>query len=205
MSRSPRSTTKKLAASIAVLAGVGAFVSAGAFSAFTSSVTNTSNIGSGKVELTNTPTNLLINLLDLIPGDVVTRCVAVQNTGTVPVDVALTKTTGGSTSLLNGLLASVEEGTVTNGITPGSDCAGFVTSSVYRMGSSAISLLGNYSGGVAPTALTTQNFTGWAANTTKYFKVKIAMPLDILNSLQGLSSTLNLVFTAASQAGSVTR
>src|ERR687889_626120 len=110
MSRSPRSTVKKLAASLAVLAGVAAFVSAGAFSAFTSSVTNTSNIGSGKVELSKTPL-LPIDLLNLIPGDLITRCIAVQNTGTVPVDVALTKTTSGNTSLLNGLLVSVEQGT----------------------------------------------------------------------------------------------
>lgn len=204
----PGSTGKKLAASFAILAAVGAFVSFGVFSAFTSSVSNSSNIGSAKVELTNTPTSLLINLLDLIPGDIVTRCVAVENTGTVPVSVDLTKTTGGSSTLLAGLLTSVEEGTVTNGVDPTSGCAGFVSDSggaVYRMGTSAISTAGNYTGGLAPGSLTTQNYASWTAATKKYFRIKVAVPLDISNTLQNLSSTLGFTFTASSLTGNTGR
>lgn len=208
MTQPRRSTAKKLAASAAILAGVSAFVSFGAFSAFTSSVSNDSNLGSAKIELTNTPTSTLINILNLIPGDIITRCVAVQNTGDIASNVSITKATTGSTTLLGGLLASVEEGTVASGQTPDSSCTGFTSDAggaVYRMGSSAISTAGNYSGGVAPSSLSTENYTGWAAGTTKYFRIKIALPLDAANTLQSLTSTLGLTFTASSPAGDQNR
>ena len=196
------STPKKLAASIAVLAGVAGFVSAGVFSAFSSQVSNTSTLGSAKVELSNTPTSLLVSLTNLIPGDLLTRCIAVENTGDVPVDVTLSDGTTGSTVLLGGLIMSIEEGTVASGQTPNSTCNGFTAGGVYRMGTSAISTAGNYSGGAAASALSDQAFTGWAAGATKYFQVKVAMPKNVTDALQNLSGTLTLTFTAASQAGS---
>jgi hypothetical protein len=203
------STPKKLAASAAVLVAVAGFVSAGVFSAFTSSVSNTSTLGSGKVELSNTPTSLLVSLTNLIPGDLLTRCIAVENTGNVPVDVTMTKSTGGTdaATLLGtgGLIASIEQGTVDVGETPDANCTGFTASGVYKMGTSVIDTSGNITGGSLVSSLSTDTVSNWAAGSVKYFRVKIAMPKDVLNTLQNLSATLSLTFQAASQAGSLTR
>lgn len=202
----PRNSTgRKLAASAAVLASVAAFVSFGAFSAFTDQVTNSSSVGAADIDLTNTPATALINLADLIPGDIVTRCVLVDNTGDIPADVAFSAVTGGSTALLGGLLVSVEEGTLATGQVADSSCTGYTAGGVYRLGTAAISTAGNYSGGAAANALTTTNYTGWPSTTKKYFQIKVAMPKNALDTLQNLDSTLQLVFAASSQAGSTTR
>jgi hypothetical protein len=206
--RPSRSNAKKLIASLGVLAGVGAFVSLGAFSAFTSSVSNSSNLGSANIALTNTPSGILIDLADIIPKDLITRCIAVQNTGSIASEVALTKTTGGDANLLAAMLVSVEEGTVQGGSTPDSSCTGFVSNgggAVYRMGTSAISTAGNFSGGVAPGSLTTENYSGWAANATKYFQIKVALPPNVSNAVKNLSSTLQFTWTASSPTGNLNR
>lgn len=206
-----RSAAKKLVASLAVLAGVGAFVSVGVFSTFTSAVNNSSTLGTATISLANTPSTTLINLSNIIPGDLITRCVAVANNSTVDANVDMTKVLGGATTtLLPTMLVSVEEGTVASGATPDSSCTGFTSKATpaYVMGSSAIDTTGNFSGGVAPGSLTTQSYTGtgiWSTGATKYFRVKVALPPNVTETVAGLTGTLQLVWTATSPTGSLTR
>jgi hypothetical protein len=202
------STPKKLLASVAVLAAVAAFMSFGVFSAWTSSVSNDSNVGAASILLGHTPTTTLINLSDLVPGDLVTKCVAVTNSSTVPVDVSLSASiaSGSSSALLSGLVTSIEEGTVAAGHTAGAACDGFTsaTTPVYAMGTSAINT-STFTGGSAANGLSTQNYTGWAAGAVKYYQIKVALPTSALSALQGTTATLTLSWTATPQAGSLTR
>jgi hypothetical protein len=201
MSGRSRSTTKKLAATVAVLAGAAAFVSFGSFSAFSGSTANSSTIGTATIDLSNVPSSgtVLINLSDLIPGDVVTKCVAVTNTSTIAADVVLSAVEGGTNvTLLDGLLASVEEGTLQGGQTANAACNGFVSAGTpaFVMGSGALTLTGNYSGAKFAGNLDNQTYDDWAVNTTRYFRLKVAAPVDIAAALEGKSATLELKFDA---------
>lgn len=203
MSRSPRlGSARKLAASAAVLAGAVAFVSFGSFSAFTDTSSNSSSIGTANISLTNVPSSgtVLINLSDLIPGDVVTKCVAVTNASTIAADVVLSAAEGGTNvALLDGLLASVEEGTLQGGQTADAACNGFVSVPVtptFVMGSAALDLTGNFSGTKTAGNLSDQNYNDWAVNATRYFRLKVAVPLNIAGGLAGNSATLTLSFSA---------
>lgn len=195
------STPKKITASIAVLASAGAFVSFGAFSAFTDTASNTSSLGTANIALTSVPSSgsTLVTLTDLIPGDVLTRCIAVTNTSSIDAKVVLSAVTAGTNpTMLDSLLASVQDGTVATNQTPDANCTGFTAGS-FVMGSGALTLTGNYSGAKNAGNLANETYSSWATGTTarKYFQVKIAVPLDIAGTAAGKSATLQLKFDAS--------
>ena len=80
------STGKKLAASAALLAAIGSFVSFGVFSAFSETKANSSSRSSAAFSITQVPgtSSLLPAVTDLIPGDYVQRCVTLTNASGTP-------------------------------------------------------------------------------------------------------------------------
>jgi hypothetical protein len=102
------------------------------------------------------------------------------------------------------MLVSIEDGTLASG-TPDASCTGFTASGVYRMGSSAIDTTGDFSGGVAPGSLSTENYATWATSATKYYRIKVALPPNVSNALQNLSATLQFTWTASQPSGSTSR
>jgi hypothetical protein len=162
------STGKKLAASVAVLAAVGAFVSYGVFSSFSDTKSNSSTLTSATFGLTQTPSSFLSTLGDLIPGDTITKCIKVENAGEVPALVTASPNFDGGD--LNALLkVAVETGTglsATNGA-----CTGFVSTG-FIMGS------GN-AAGVAPASLTATSQTEWAAGDIRFYRITIMVPTTL--------------------------
>lgn len=205
-----RSNAKKLAASAAVLAAVGAFVSFGVFSSFSSTQSNSSSLTTGTLTLTQqTPTSLITSLTDLIPGDVVTRCVKVTKdnasniASTVSMVPAVTSSTGADT-LANVAKISVESGTGLS--TDTGACTGF-NSTGFLLGTSDVTSFGGLKTIETLAASTPESYaTGdWANGASKMYRVTVSLPTTVGNALQGKTGTFSLTWTATQVAGQTNR
>jgi hypothetical protein len=190
-----------------IVAAIGAFVSFGVFASWSSTATNTSNLTTGTLSLNNTPALGTLDLLGLIPGDILTRCFKIVNDGDIPAVVTLSKATSGASALLDGLNASVEEGTGGASTGTAGDCAGF-TATGFLLGATDIGSDGAAAGATALSGLTNPGaaqWSSWAANTAKYFRVRVALPASALAALQGKAASLQLSWVANELAGNPNR
>lgn len=178
------SIPKKLAASAAVLAAVASFVSFGVFSAFSDTKTNTSDLTSATFGLTQSPAgSLLDNITNLIPGDTITRCVKLTNSGGVPVTVtakpAITDVAPGTLRAVLGM--TVQKVT---GFAPAASsadiksCTGTLTGGDYVIGSAGSPVLG---ASLADTALAGGSGANWAAGETNYYRVVVTLPSSVVD------------------------
>jgi hypothetical protein len=201
------STVRKLAASAAILASVGAFVSFGVFSSFSRTQTNSSSLTAGSLTLTrDTPASLIDSLTGLIPGDIVTRCVKVTKGGDIASTVTLAPDVTSSVaagSLADALQASVESGSALTAVD--GTCTGFVSSG-FLLGTDDVT---SFLGGTTLAELEGQSLsysaTDWANNTAKYYRVRTALPTSIGNTLQGAAGTFDLTWTATQPTGNASR
>lgn len=204
----PGSTAKKLAASFAILAAVGAFVSFGVFSSFSRTQTNSSSLTAGSLTLTrDTPASLIDALTGLIPGDIVTRCVKVSKGGDIASTVTLTPDVTSSVtagSLADALQVSVESGSALTNVD--GTCAGFVSTG-FLMGTDAVtSFLGGTTLAELDAATPVAYAAGdWANGASKFYRVTLALPTSATNSIQGLAGAFDLTWAAAQPAGNTAR
>lgn len=174
-------TTKKLAASFAILAAVGAFVSFGVFSAFSETKSNSSSLKSAAFALVQTPSSgLLGTITGLIPGDVITRCVKLKNDGdinaAVVVDPGMTNTTG---TLVSQLTVTLQEVASMADPTNASQCAAAASDGLgYVIGSAGTPLSGTAFG-----ALANQSLGTWAAGATHYYRAVISLPSSVASTI----------------------
>lgn len=204
MPRSQRSTKKKLLASLAILAGVGTFVSYGVFSAFTQTQTNASTLNSAAFGLAQTPsTGLLGTISGLIPGDTITRCVKLENTSDIAVDVtALPSMANTSGTLRDVVTLTLQKVTGIAGTATAADiksCVGAVDGAY---------LIGSATAGVAGSALADTTVTGggaggsWAPAEVNYYKAVFTLPATVTDAVYaGKTATAEVNFRAVQKSG----
>jgi len=171
----PRRT---LAALAVVLAAVGITVGSGAD--FTAASANPGNaFATGTLTMSNSASNAaLFSSAGMKPGDTVNGNVSITNTGSLAGDFKLTTANATGTTLLNQLDAVV------------TDCGAYTTTlpncttgatQLYsgKLGSLSNLSLGNYAGGIK-----------------HYYKIAVTLPGSTDNTFQGLSSTVDLAWSA---------
>lgn len=201
MSDSPRSTGKKLAASAAVLASVGAFVSVGVFSAFSKTQTNSSTLKSAAFDLAQVPsTNLLGTIEKLLPGDIITRCMKLTNASDVAATVAADPDMAdASTGTLNSQLhITLQEVAPMTTPTDATQCANAASAGAgYVIGTATTPL-----SGTGLDALPNVSLGDWAANEVHYYRAVIALPGTVTDSVYaGKTVNGSLDFTATQKTG----
>jgi spore coat-associated protein N len=209
-----KSTTKKLLASLAILAAVGAFMSFGVFSLFSTTASNTSNVSSATFGLTQSPVvgNLLDTITSLIPGDVITRCVKLTNSGTAPIKVTATPTmANGTSSTLNTVVKmSMDEvsnvDTSTEAHLKACDpTSGNTVSSVQSIfGATAGSALGTLGSNTGVVTLPPTTGSSWSGSETHVYQIVMTLPSTVTDfaTFGGKSITPAVAFTADQVAGS---
>lgn len=199
-----RSTARKLLASLAILAGVGSFVSAGVFSAFSQTQTNASTLNSAAFGLTQTPSSGLLGTISgLIPGDTITRCVKLQNTSDIAVDVtalpSMTNTSGTLRDVVTltlqkvtGIAADATSDNIKN-------CVDAVNGA-YVIGSSTAGIAGS---ALANTAVSGGGTGGsWAAGEVNYYKAVITLPATVTDAVYaGKTAAAEVNFRAVQKSG----
>lgn len=200
------STPKKLAASAAVLACVASFVSFGVFSAFSDTRTNTSSVTSATFGLTQSPTgSILDDITSLIPGDTITRCVKLTNSGNVPVTVtakpAVTDVASGTLSTYLGMTLQKVTG-FADGATAADikSCTGTLTGGTYVLGDATTPAVGN---AISDKALAGNGTAGaWNAGETNYYRAIVTLPSTVTDlAIAGDQVSAQLNFVANQLAG----
>jgi hypothetical protein len=190
MSRTHRSTARKLSVSLAVLAGVGSFVSFGVFSSFSDTKTNSASLKTAVFGLTQTPSSFLSSLTDLVPGDSITRCIKVTNASDVAASVVASPNF--DAGALNPVLRIiVENGSGLSAID--GTCTGFTGAGTYAMGTSAA--------GVAPSAMSATSAASWAASSSKEYKITITVPSGTTNTDQNKTGSVGFDWTGTAATG----
>jgi spore coat-associated protein N len=170
----PRRT---LAALAVVLAAVGITVGSGAN--FTASSANAGNaFATGTLTMSNSA-SALFSSANMKPGDSATGNVSITNTGSIAGDFKLTTASPtGSTALLNQLDAVVTDCGVYTSTLP--SC----TTGTTQLYSGKLGALSNVSAGT------------FAAGVKHYYKVVVTLPSSTDNTFQGLSSQVDLAWSA---------
>jgi hypothetical protein len=186
------STAKKLAASAAVLAAVGAFVSFGVFSSFSQTKSNSSSLTSATFSISQFPGSLLADLTNLIPGDSLTKCITITNGSSTPADISIIPSIGAN-------LASVLKVTVT-------EIASVADQTGSCVGAGASSGAGTIANAVLGSSLPGSGydlgtFPKSGAGDTKYYKVLVDFPTSLVDAantatISNKTATLGLNFTA---------
>jgi hypothetical protein len=173
--------------SVALLAAiVGMAVTFSAFSSTTENPGN--NFKAGTVVLTDDfPGTALISAANMKPGDVETRCLKVDYTGTLPAKVRVYGTT---TSTAGKDLSPYLKLTLTRGTGAATACTAFVADAD---GAIYDGLLNAYPASSVGAIVDPKD---WAQNDTKYYQVKIALVDDGTNDAQDKDAQTNLTFEA---------
>lgn len=206
------STTRKLFASLAILAAVGAFVSFGVFSNFSSTQSNASSLTAGTFGLGQIPSSggLLDDILKLLPGDTITRCVMLTNSGNVPITVTANPSMSNTSGTLNSV-AKLAIDEVQNVDTSGTGttqsnhikaCTASAGNTVSSIGTVLTSTVGSSLSSLHP-ALTGSNGDGsWPPGDSHVYQIVETLPSSVTDPTfagNTISSAVN--FTATSVAG----
>lgn len=196
MSHRKSSTTKKLLASLAILAAVGVFVSYGVFSSFSSTTNNTSNLKSATFSVDQAPAGFLQDVLNLIPGDTLTRCVTITNNSSIPVDVTAmpSVTDVDATNPLSAVL-KVKLIKVSGLANATGSCAGAVpgTPVINDIVGSALDTTNGYAAG----SLTTSG----ASQSQSYEAILTLPTVGVGSTYAGKQSDVHINFVASQQSG----
>jgi len=180
MSR-PTSNRRKVLIPLATALAAGA-IAIGSGATFTSQSTNGGNVyAAGTLTQSNNVTGSLFNLVNLKPGDDITKTVTITNTGTLPADFSLagTATNGFSADMLS---FSIKEGN-----------ASLVTQSSL-----------NATGAVAlpsTASATTPASTAWAAGESHTYTFEVALDYLAPNTDQGKSASASFTWDAIQEDG----
>jgi hypothetical protein len=192
--------TVKLAATLAVLAGCALLASAATWSNLNATATNPSNsFIAGTVQIaSNSGSTAVLSLANAKPGAVSTGCLNVSYTGTLPANVKLYGT-GGGTGLNQYLNLVVTRGTFTGTPTAGS-CTGFTADSTnYITQGAGVIYSGTVAGWPATAAAalvdpTASSPATWSTNTSHGYQFQVTLQTNAAG--QGLTGTETLTFEA---------
>jgi hypothetical protein len=195
-----RRIVAKSVATIAVLGGCALLATAGTWSNLNATASNPSNsFNAGTVALTsNSATSAVLSLTNAKPGAVSTGCINVSYSGTLPANVKLYGTAGG-TGLNQYLTLVVTRGTFSGTPTSGS-CTGFTSDSTNYIGQGAGVM---YSGTLAnwpATATsaqvdpTTASPANWTTGSAHGYQFQVTLGSNAAG--QGLTATETLTFEA---------
>ena len=171
----------------AVLAVGGLAVSA----VFTDSINNSNGntFTTGKVDLSTSPSSVVLSMPSMMPGDKVTAPVTVTNSGTVPLRYALKSTT------TDNVLAAYLDFTIKSGVAS-CDNDGFASSGTVLYGpgdlgsTGGINVIGN------PASGGQSGDRELAAGTNELLCMQVSLPFATSTSYQGLSTTATFDFAA---------
>jgi hypothetical protein len=171
----PRRT---LAALTVVLAAVG--ITAGSGANFTATAANPGNVfATGTLSIANAPATALFTTNGLVPGDVSTGTVDIQNTGSLAGDFAVTSANAAGSSALLGQLDLVV-----------ADCGAWTTSPPScTSGTTTV-----YSGKV--NALTNQALGSYAGGVKHRYKLTVTLPSSTDDTFQGKTAHLDFSWSA---------
>jgi hypothetical protein len=192
--------TVKIAATIAVLVLCAALASAATWSNLNATATNPANaFTAGTVAIgSNSGSSAILSLTNAKPGSVSTGCINVSYTGTLPANVKLYGTSGG-TGLNQYLTLVVTRGSFSGSPTAGS-CTGFTADSTNYISQGAGVI---YSGALsswpasASTALgdpTTASPATWATGNTHGYQFQVTLGTN--TAAQGLTGSQTFTFEA---------
>lgn len=188
-----KSTTRKLAATVLVLAAFAAFVSLGTLAVFTDSQDVDANtFTTGTIDISTAPTTALVTFSNMAPGDQVTDDIVVTNAGTLALRYAVTSvaTNPDAKGLKDQLVMTVKTIDVT---TPATPCSDFDGTGLYS-GDLDDAAGGKIVGDVAQGAQAGDRTLNAAANETLCFRV--ALPLGTGNAFQNATTTATFTFAA---------
>lgn len=194
---SSRQTSRKIALSVALLAGAAGVAGLGTYGSFTSTTSASASVGTGTVKIElgaagGATNRLSVPATGLVPGDTVQRAVTLSNTGNQSLAGITLSTTATSSSKLNtdatdGLQLSIEscsgtwkETSVAGGYTY--SCTGTTGVVLERRG-----IIGQ-----------NMDLSGLASRTagqSDKLLVKVSLPASADNSFQGLTSVVGFDFT----------
>jgi predicted ribosomally synthesized peptide with SipW-like signal peptide len=193
---SDRRLRQKLLSAIVVLGLVGLVAGIGTWSAFSATTSNPGNqFVAGTVTLSDNDSGaMFVNLTGLRPGDTVTNCIRVDYTGSLPAEVGMYGTTGG-TGLATFLTLTVTRGTAGAWNT----CAGWAPDPTDYLGRGAgvvyedrlSSYPANWDGRLVDTPSVTES---WTNAESHYYKFTITVADD--NLAQGLTATQTFTWEA---------
>ena len=186
--------TKKLLATVAVLALFVSVISLGVLALFTDTASVPGNtFSTGTVDISTAPSSALVTFSGMAPGDQVTNPITVTNAGTLQLRYAATSTTTENT------LAAQLDLTIKSGVTTCSN-AGFGVdgSVVYATGDLGSTTGVNVIGNPAQGSQAGDRTLNASANEVLCFNV--GLPSSTGNAFQGLSTTATFAFQAEQTA-----
>lgn len=200
MSRGVRSsTTKKLLASLSILAAVGVFVSFGVFSLFSQTQSNSSSLTSATFGLSQVPAagNLLDTLTGLLPGDFVQRCVQLTNSGTGAFTLAAQPSLSGASTMTSQPTMTIAR--VTGVDTSSTSAIKSCTAASGQTVTAVQTLVNAVAASSLPSSVDLTNLSGgsptttWAPNASAVYQITTALP----SSLTAVATNLNVQLTPA--------
>ena len=210
-----KSVRAKVLATVLIIGGTSAFLTAGTYALFTANTVSANNLfATGTLTMGNSNSaSATVTLSNMIPGDTVTGTVNVQNTGSEDIaayQLASAVTAPAIPNLLttdsvNGLQVWVSRCSVAwTGSGPSATCGGtqsdvigtsaaplaIASGSPYSLAANAFcTSSASVTAAVRATRGTTCSLTG-----NDYLKVRISLPSTATNAFQGLSTTLSLTW-----------
>jgi predicted ribosomally synthesized peptide with SipW-like signal peptide len=174
--------TRKLLRSLVVVGAVGAFATAGAFSAFSSQTENPNNqITAGTVSIEdNDADGPLYNIAAAKPNDPKANCIEVKYTGSLPSDVRMYRAPGALGGL--GTYANIKVEYGTQAVPSFPSCTGFNSAGTLYDGDLP-GFATTYAGGYAATPGVDGD---WDANETLVYRVTVSIDDD--SNAEGLST-----------------
>src|SRR3984885_811649 len=192
--------TVKVAATIAVLVACAALASAATWSNLNATATNPSNsFVAGTVQIgSNSGSSAVLSLTNAKPGAVSTGCIDVTYTGTLPANVKLYGSGGGS-GFNQYLSLVVTRGTFSGTPSPGS-CTGFTADSTNYIAQGAgviySGTLANWPGSAAAAQVDpiSSSPAVWSDNNAHGYELQVTVQSN--NAGQGLSGSETFTFEA---------
>lgn len=177
----PVSNRRKVLIPLATALVAGA-IAIGSGATFTSQSTNDGNVyAAGTLEQSNNVTGALFNLINLKPGDQVTKTVTIKNTGTLPADFSLTGTATNAFSA-DMLSFSIKEGS-----------SSLVTqTSLNDVGTVDLP---------STASATTPATTAWAPGESHTYTFAVALDSSAPNADQGKSASASFTWDAIQESG----
>lgn len=185
-----RTMTRKLVATIAVLAAFSALLSLSALALFTDTASVPANtFTTGTVNINTAPVSALVTFSDMAPGDQVTNPITVSNAGSLELRYAVTSTT------TENVLAAQLDLTIKSGVTTCTN-AGFGADGTVLYGpldlgnTTAVNVVGDPAQGDQGSDRTL------AAAGSEVLCFNVSLPLSTDNTFQGLTTTATFDFQA---------
>lgn len=187
---------RKLLASIAVLATAGSVLAFGTNAVFTESVAVGGNaFTTGSIDLTTSPASALLTVSAMMPGDVTTQPLSVQNSGSAQLRYAVSgaATNADGKGLKDQLVLTIKTVDVTS---PGTPCDNFDGTTLYS--GDLDGTTGALVGSSAQGAQSGDRVLNGGAS--EYLCFRVELPLSTSNAFENAATTATFTFDAEQTA-----